>query len=61
MGFAAGAGNAIFGGGNKDDEMVALLKSIDSKIGGQPAINIDGKKLIQEQNVNSSRQGTGNT
>jgi len=60
MGFAAGAGNAVFGGGNKDDEMVALLKSIDSKIGGQPAINIDGKKLIQEQNVNSSRQGTGN-
>ena len=61
MGFAAGAGNAIFGGGNKDEEMVALLKSIDSKVGGQPAINIDGKKLIQEQNVNSSRQGTGNT
>ena len=60
MGFAAGAGNAVFGGGNKDEEMVALLKSIDSKIGGQPAINIDGKKLIQEQNVNSSRQGTGN-
>jgi hypothetical protein len=45
---------------SKDEEMVALLKSIDSKIGGQPAINIDGKKLIQEQNVNSSRQGTGN-
>jgi hypothetical protein len=61
MGFAAGAGNAIFGGGgSKDDEMIALLKSIDGKIGGQPAINIDGKKLIQEQNVNSSRQGTGN-
>jgi hypothetical protein len=62
MGLAAGAGNAIFGGGgSKDDEMIALLKSIDGKIGGQPAINIDGKKLIQEQNVNSSRQGTGNT
>jgi hypothetical protein len=61
MGLAAGAGNAIFGGGgSKDDEMIALLKSIDGKIGGQPAINIDGKKLIQEQNVNSSRQGTGN-
>ena len=61
MGLAAGAGNAIFGGGKeKDEEMITLLRSIDSKIGGQPAINIDGKKLIQEQNVNSNRQGTGN-
>ena len=39
--------------------MIALLKSIDSKVGGQPALKIDGKTLIQEQNTNTSRQGTG--
>jgi hypothetical protein len=61
MGLAAGAGNAIFGGGgSKDDEMIAILKSIDSKVGGQPAINLDGKKIIEGQNINSGRQGTGN-
>lgn len=61
LGFAAGAGTALMGGGGgaKDDEMITLLRSIDSKIGSTPAIKIDGKTLTQEQNVNSSRQGTG--
>lgn len=48
------------GGNDKQDEMITLLRSIDSKVGGQPAINLDGKKIIEGQNVNSSRQGSGN-
>lgn len=60
LGFAAGAAGAVFGGGkSKDDEMIELLKSINNKVGGVPAINLDGKKIIEGQNINSGRQGTG--
>jgi hypothetical protein len=59
MGFAAGAGNAIFGdGGNKDDEMITLLRSIDSKIGGG-VVKIGSKEFKEEINKDTRNQGTG--
>jgi hypothetical protein len=59
MGLAAGAGNAIFGdGGNKDDEMITLLRSIDSKIGGG-VVKIGSKEFKEEINKDTRNQGTG--
>jgi hypothetical protein len=60
MGFAAGAGNAIFGsgGGSKDDEMITLLRSIDSKIGGG-VVKIGSKEFKEEINKDTRNQGTG--
>lgn len=60
MGFAAGAGNAIFGkdAGNKDDEMITLLRSIDSKIGGG-VVKIGSKEFKEEINKDTRNQGTG--
>lgn len=60
MGVAAGAGNAIFGGGSgkKDDEMITLLRSIDSKIGGG-VVKIGSKEFKQEINKDTRNQGTG--
>jgi hypothetical protein len=47
------------GGGGKDkqDEMIALLQSIDSKVGGAPAIQMDSKLVTTASNNASARRG----
>jgi hypothetical protein len=60
IGLVAGGAAALFGGGSsKDDEMIELLRSIDSKVGNAPAIQLDGKQVSTNLNINSQRQGTG--
>lgn len=59
LGFTMGAGAAMMGGGGKkDDEMIALLRSIDSKVGGG-VVKIGSKEFKQEINKDTKNQGTG--
>jgi hypothetical protein len=61
---ALGALGAVAGGlmgggegGSSNDEMIAILKSIDSKVGGAPAINMDSKKVTAASNDGAARRG----
>ena len=56
---AVGGMLGIGGGGGKDkqDEMIALLQSIDSKVGGVPAIQMDSKLVTTVSNNSSARRG----
>jgi hypothetical protein len=61
---ALGALGAVAGGlmgggegGGSNDEMIAILKSIDSKVGGAPAINMDSKKVTAASNDGAARRG----
>ena len=60
VGLVAGAAGMVFGGGggkDKQDEMIALLQSIDSKVGGAPAIQMDSKLVTTASNNSSARRG----
>lgn len=57
LGFTMGAAGAIFGGGKKDDEIIELLQSIDSKIGVAPVIKLDGKKQNTDLGIAQKRVG----
>jgi hypothetical protein len=60
LGAVGGMAMNLFGGegGGSNDEMIAILKSIDSKVGGAPAINIDSKKLTVATNDGAARNGS---
>jgi hypothetical protein len=59
LGAVAGGlfGGGEGGGGSSNDEMISILKSIDSKVGGTPAINMDSKRITTASNDGAARRG----
>jgi len=60
LGALGAVAGGLFGGGeggSSNDEMIAILKSIDSKVGGAPAINMDSKKVTAASNDGAARRG----
>jgi hypothetical protein len=61
LGALGAVAGGLFGGGGEgggsNDEMIAILKSIDSKVGGAPAINMDSKKVTAASNDGAARRG----
>ena len=60
LGALGAVAGGLFGGGeggSSNDEMIAILKSIDSKVGGTPAINMDSKRITTASNDGAARRG----
>ena len=61
LGALGAVAGGLFGGGGEgggsNDEMIAILKSIDSKVGGAPAINMDSKRVTTASNDGAARRG----
>jgi len=59
LGAVGAVAGGLFGGGEggSNDEMIEILKSIDSKIGGTPVINMDSKRITTASNDGAARRG----